>query len=203
MYQKITLPYQLSELSPFLSERTMKLHYDDLYLGYLNRLNRVLEKNKFTYSYPKEELFDRITDFPIQDRDDILYNAGGVINHEVYFLSISKEQNIELKEPLKSVFLKLFGTMEVFYNRLMEQSLSFAGSGYTFLVVNANKGLQLISQSNQDTPYLFGMTPIMAIDIWEHAYYLDFTTAKKDYIEGFLSHINWDTVNDAYQKAMK
>lgn len=203
MYQKMTLPYQLGELSPFLSERTMRLHYDNLYLGYLNRLNGLLQKNKFTYSYPITELFDRINDFPIQDRDDILYNAGGVINHEVYFKSMGPKQNVELKEPLKSAFLRLFGTMDAFFDRLMEQSVFFAGSGYTFLVVNTHKTLQLISQSNQDTPYLFGMIPILAIDIWEHAYYLDFTTARKDYIEGFLSHIDWDQVNEAYIDAIK
>lgn len=202
MYQPIGLPYGYYDLQEFLSAKTLEIHYNKLYLEYLLRLNQVLLKNNFQFQYPKEELFNRISEFPIKDRDMILYNAGGAINHEIYFNSMTKEKTETIPEPLYSALLKSFGTIEVFKNQIINQAIFFAGSGYTFLVVNELNNLQIISQSNQDTPYLIGMIPIMAIDIWEHSYYLDYTVERKKYVNQFFDYINWDFVNKAYQKAI-
>ncbi len=201
-YQPITLGYALGELAPFLSEETMQIHYNKYYLAYLNLLNSVLKRNKFDFSYTPQELFDRISEFPIKDRDEIIYGAGGVLNHELYFASMTPVADMEIKEPLKSEIDKRFGNRQVLERQIKDRAMLLTGSGYTMLVVNNYGQLQVLNMSNQDSPYEMGFFPILAIDAWEHAYYLDYKADRAGYVEQFLRHVDYDQVNRNYIQAM-
>lgn len=204
MYQPYILKYDYNSLEPHIGKRTMEFHYNNHYLKYLRKLNEVLVKNNFGFQYPIEELYDNIDIFPIGDRDDIIYNAGGVINHELYFSSMKpKGDNVHIPEPLNSALVQKFGSIDQFMKQFMNLASNLPGSGYTFLVVKPNKELYLLNLANQDSPYSFGMTPILAIDVWEHAYYLDRDNDRKTYIEEFLKVVDFEEVNRKYQKTLK
>lgn len=202
MYQPYILKYDYSGLIPHISKKTMEVHYNGHYLKYLKNLNEILEKNNYSFKYPISWIFDNIDVFPIKDRDTIIYNAGGVSNHELYFDSMSPKKDNYIPEPLNSALVRKFGSVKHFYEQLSDLALDLPGSGYTFLTVK-NGELYLLNLANQDSPYSFGMVPILAFDIWEHAYYLDRYNDRKTYIEEFLKVIDFTNANKIYQKSIK
>lgn len=200
MYQAKTLKYKNDALEPNISSKTIDIHYNKHYLSYLNKLNNILNDINYDYRYSIVELISHIDEFPIEVRDDILFYAGGVINHELYFDSMDFS---ELKGDLKIAILNKYGTMEQFKNEFIEAANNLVGSGYTFLVVNKDNELGIINTSNQETPYFYGMIPIMALDLWEHAYYLDYFNNRNQYILNFFNIINYSRVNSNYEQAIK
>ena len=185
MYTSILLPYSYDALEPFLSARTISIHYNKHYKNYLNKLNELLKSVGYDYKYSKMELVNHIEDFPLEIRDDILFNLGGVINHELYFLELGVKNNL----PIGSIKKKIdedFGSFENFKQEFKDTSRKLVGSGYTFLVLNKEGKLQIINTSNQETPYLYGLVPILNLDLWEHAYYLDYQSNRNTYIESFF-----------------
>lgn len=202
MYKPYILKYDYDELVPNISKKTMEVHYNSHYLKYLKNLNEVLVKNNYNFNYPISWLFDNIDVFPIKDRDTIIYNAGGVDNHELYFESILPKKDNYIPEPLNTALVRKFGSISRFYEQLTNLALSLIGSGYTFLTVK-NGEIYLLNLANQDSPYSFGMIPILALDVWEHAYYLDRYNDRKTYIENFIKIIDFTNANQIYQKNMK
>lgn len=201
MYQPYILKYGYNALEPNISRKTLEAHYNNHYLKYLRKLNAVLEKNNFSFQYPITELFQNIDIFPISDRDDILYNAGGVVNHELYFDNMNKENNKTIPEPLNSALISKFGSINNFKKQFVDLANLLPGSGYTFLTVK-NRELYILNLANQDTPYSFDMKPILNIDVWEHAYYLDYGANRKTYIDNFMQLINYQKVNQKYQEIL-
>ncbi len=203
MYQPYILKYDDDSLEPEISKKTVEIHYHRHYLNYLKNLNEILRKNNYFFQYPKEELFENIDIFPEADRNTILFHLGGVVNHELYFSSMNKNKNLKIPEPLHSHLIEKFGNIENFMNQFLERASSLQGSGYTFLAVKPNQELFLLNLPNQESPYLYQMQPILAIDVWEHAYYLDYYNNRKKYIEEFLKLINFTEVNRKYQEILK
>lgn len=206
MYQPYILKYDYQDLEPHISKKTMEAHYNNHYLKYLRKLNEILIKNNFGFQYPIGWLFSNIDVFPIADRDEILYNAGGVVNHELYFSSLtSQKEKQNVPEPLRTKLIEKFGSIENFIERLTSLAVALPGSGYTFLVVRPNLGneLYLLNLPNQDTPYYIEMIPILAIDVWEHAYYLDYGSNRQKYIEEIIKVIDFDGVNKKYQEILQ
>lgn len=202
MLQPLVLTYPWNGLVPYISERTLEIHYSRHYLSYLNKLNSLLLKSNVPINFPISNLFISIDAFPIKDRDDILYNAGGVLNHELYFSELSQSPNKTIPEPLNSAIVKKFGSVQNFKDRFIEYATSLPGSGYTFLAVNKNGELVLLNLSNQDSPYSYRMIPIMNIDNWEHAYYLDRLNERGVYIDAFFQVLDFNKVNQNYQNAI-
>lgn len=202
MYQKIQLPYSYDALEPFLSARTINIHFNRHYENYLNKLNQILNKIGYDYKYTKEELIEHISEFPLDVRDDILYNAGGVINHELYFLGMGRSHNVPIG-TIKEKIDKQYGSFLEFQNEFIRISKQLVGSGYTFLVLNIQKNLEIINTSNQETPYSYGLIPILALDLWEHAYYLDYQNKRDDYLENFFQYIDFNYINKQYEKALQ
>lgn len=196
MYREEKLNY--TTLKPVISDETLFLHYNKHYMNYLNKLNELLIKNKYKFNYTKEELVNHIDIFELKDRGDILYNLGGVLNHELYF-KILGGNGIPNKEIL-TVIESNFESFDNFKNKIKEEAKKLVGSGYIFVVINKNKGLQIISLSNQDTPYSYNLIPIMAIDLWEHSYYLDYFNKKSEYVDNILTIIDYNKVNEIYQQ---
>lgn len=205
MYQPYIPKYKSDSLQPNISKKTIEQHYNNHYLKYLNKLNKILTANKFRFNYPVTDIFENIDAFHISQRNDILYNAGGVTNHELYFSSMTppKPGNRIIPEPLNSAIIKKYGSIEQFIDQFQNSSNSLVGSGYTFLALNSSHQLILLSLSNQDTPFSLRMIPIFCIDLWEHAYYLDYGNNRDKYIDNFIELINFNQINQNYVTAIK
>lgn len=203
MYKSVILPYNYGDLEPVLNSETINVHYNKHYLGYLEKLNKILNDINYDYRYTKEELVNHIEEIPIDVRDDVLYNLGGVLNHELYFYSMS---NNKVNVPIGALRKKIideYGTIENFKDQFIKTANKLVGSGYTFLVLNNNLKLDIINTPNQETPYLYGLIPIMALDLWEHAYYLVYKNRRGEYIEKFFEIVDYNNINKNYEKAVK
>lgn len=196
MYIKINLDY--NSLEPYIDNKTFMLHYNAIYNSYIDKLNKLLKKNNYKDNYSLNELVDKIDMFPLGDRGEILYNLGGILNHKLYFYEISdKGNNIPYGEILKDIN-KYFGSYDNFKKEFIKKSLNLVGSGYTFLVMDESGKLQIINTSNEDTPYSYGFIPIIVLDLWEHSYYLKYTTNKEAYINNWFNLLDFKKINDLY-----
>lgn len=198
MYQIKPLIYNYNALEPFLSSKTVFTHYNSHYKKYLDNLNNLLLKNNYDFRYTLEDLVSSIDIFPIKDRGDILYNLGGVLNHEMYFEYLSNPSKVSGK--LERDINKTYGSFENFKNEFIESTKSLVGSGYTFLVLNHENKLEIINTSNQDTPYSYGLKPIFNIDLWEHAYYLDYQNNRNQYVLNFFQNVDFNYISEKYEK---
>ena len=148
-------------------------------------------------------MVSHIEEIPIDVRDDVLYNLGGVLNHELYFYSMSNNKvNVPIG-VLRKKIIDEYGTIENFKDEFIKTANKLVGSGYTFLVLNNNLKLEIINTPNQETPYLYGLIPIMALDLWEHAYYLVYRNRRSEYIEKFFEIVDYNNINKNYEKAVK
>lgn len=196
MYIKIVLDY--NSLEPYIDDKTLRLHYNVIYSSYIDKLNKLLKKNNYKDNYSLNELVDKIDIFPLEDRGEILYNLGGILNHKLYFYEISdKGNNIPYGEILKDIN-KSFGSYDNFKKEFIKKALNLVGSGYTFLVMNESGNLQIINTSNEDTPYSYGFIPIIVLDLWEHSYYLKYTTNKEAYINNWFNLLDFKKINALY-----
>ncbi len=201
-FQMIKLPYEFFELSPFLSSENLKNHYLLYYQGYLNRLNNLLATNKDYQNLTLDELLFNSNLFPKEIAEEINYNAGGVHNHQLFFESMTSKSKLK-NGPLKEAIIKNFGSVEDFNLQFKKKAKELIGSGYLFLVCDEHGELSLFPCKNQDTPVPFNLCPILAIDLWEHAYYLDYLNNKDSYVENFLSYINFDYVESQFVECLK
>lgn len=203
MYNIKKLKYNYNALEPYIDELTVNIHYNNHYKNYLDRLNKILIDNNFDFSYPVEEIFNHIEQFPLETRDDILFLAGGVVNHELYFDSMSPNKNNIPKGLLKDQIDKQYGSFSLFKEQFINTALKLVGSGYTFLVADRKNNLKIINTPNQDSPYSYGFTPLMTIDLWEHAYYLKYKYGKLDYILNFFEIVDFENTNKLYEKTIQ
>ena len=140
---------------------------------------------------------------PEEKAKEILFNAGGVYNHQIYFESIGQDKNKIVESTLKKKLEQAYGTIENFINIFKQTAKKFKGSGYIFLVCNEHNELTLFPVNNQDTTVPFNMCPLMCIDLWEHAYIYDYGNNKGSYIDNFCNIINWETINKKYEECLK
>lgn len=187
---KETIP--ITAYEPILSEETIILH-NQLYQKYKNRLTKLIGEQD------AKKAVLQIDQYPISDRGSILYNAGGVLNHQMYFEEINKNGRHTPSGSLKTEIEKQYGSYEKFKQEFKKVASFLVGSGYTFLVFNQGK-LDIVNMSNQETPYLYGMTPIMNIDLWEHSYYLDYQIKRDSYIDSFFELLDYDVIDKRYEK---
>lgn len=198
MYKLKNLNYDYDSLEPFIDTHTLGLHRNKHQQGYLNKLNNLLIKNYYDFKYQIEELPNHIMEFSSMDHNDIMFNLGGVLNHNIYFNSMSSnkiEPNIILKKKIENTFQ----TVEELKNKMKEQALLLQGSGYIFLVLDQNN-LKIITLKNQETPYYYGYIPLIALDMWEHAYYLNYKNNKSEYIDNFFSVLDFQFANEQVMK---
>lgn len=184
MYKLSLLPYSYQDLEPFIDTHTMGLHFHKHEQNYMNNLNSLLNKNYYDYRYSLEELVYHINEFSVDDRDSIIFNLGGVLNHDLYWKSMSKS-SILPSGKLKSKINAQYGSYDNFWDEFRETALSLKGSGYTFLVLKSDGDLAIINLFNQDLPLLHNYIPLFNIDLWEHAYYLNYENDRARYIDDF------------------
>lgn len=203
MYRKIKLPYLFQDLEPFIDTHTVGLHYHKHYQNYLNKLNELLIKNNYNYRYKLEELFYHINEFNMEDREDILFNLGGVINHNIYFLSIGSENREKPLGKLLECIENKYGGYDDFFDIFKEMASRLKGSGYTYLVLKKSGELDIVNLANQDIPMSLGYIPLFNIDMWEHAYYINYENDKSKYIDNFKMIADFSNANKIFNSIIK
>lgn len=182
-YTAMPLPYALDALAPDISEYTMYFHHDKHYIGYVDKLNAALKDCPLMQNVPLECLTK-------MDNADIRNNAGGVYNHELYFASLTPGGCGPSKE-LQEKINECFGSMDELEKKLIEAGMGIIGSGWVWLAMTREKHLVILTTCNQETIDLDRLTPIIVIDVWEHAYYLDRQNRRQEYLQAVIKLLNW------------
>jgi len=200
MYKKLNLDY--SSLEPYIDNKTLDIHYNKHYLKYLDNLNNLLNSINYDYKYNLEDLVKNISIIKEDIRGEVLYNAGGVLNHELYFNIMNLDGKHEPFGKLLEDIVNKYGSYSNFVSEFIKSASNLKGSGFTYLVLN-NGNLDIINLPNQETPYIYGLIPIIALDMWEHSYYLKYQNNKEQYIKNFFSIIDFNKIEEIYEKANK
>ncbi len=193
------LPYAYDALEPVIDAETMTLHHDKHHATYVANANAALEK------HPEigEDLVALLSDvekIPADIRQALINNGGGHLNHALFWELLSPEKT-EVTAEVAAAIDEAFGSFEAFKEAFSTAAATRFGSGWAFLVVNAEGKLEVLSTPNQDTPLMQGKQPILALDVWEHAYYLNYRNARPNYIKAFFEVINWNKVDELYKAA--
>ncbi|MYA69118.1 superoxide dismutase [Candidatus Poribacteria bacterium] len=192
------LPYAHDALAPHIGADTMEIHHGKHHQGYVNNLNAALEGLGALADMDVQELLQNLDQVPEDKRQAVINNGGGHANHSLFWSIMCPSGNGgdpsgELAAAIKSAFGSLEAANEVFTTAA---STRF-GSGWAWLVLG-DSGLEIYSTANQDSPIMQGHTPLLGIDVWEHAYYLNYQNRRPDYIEAWKNVINWNRVNELY-----
>lgn len=195
MFNKIELKYDFKDLEPNIDEETMYTHYNKHYNAYTENLNNALEH------LPEFKDMDIISILKNIKEDNNYYmairnNGGGYLNHSMYFDMLTPKST-PLPNKLKEKINEDFTNFDNFKSEIISKGLSHFGSGWVWVILENNK-LKIITTNNQDNPYTFGHTPVMGIDLWEHAYYLKYKNLRKDYLENIFNVIDWNIVENYY-----
>lgn len=200
MYKYNNLNYESEALINLLSLKSIDIEKEYGML-YLNKLNSLLNLNNYDYRYTKEELINHIDIFPLDIRADILYNLGGVLNHESFINSINS--NFVLNNEITRELIKEYGSISNFKNAFKNTAFNLVGSGHTYLVIDRYNKFNIINLSNEEVPYSFGFIPIITLDLWEHAYLYKYNLNKNEYINNFLNSLDFKKINEIYIKHKK
>lgn len=200
MYETIKLDY--IDLSPYLEKDTIITHLK-IYGDNLKKLNNLLNSINYDYSYSMKDLIQNIDIINLNIRGEVLYYLASILNHNLYFYNISNKKNTEPVGKIKEDIIKYFKNYENFKREFKEKALNLKGSGYTFLVRDDKGVLKIINTSNEDSPYYYGMEPIISLDLWEHAYFLQYRNHKDVYIDNFFKIIDFNKINKYYEELLK
>lgn len=201
-YELPALPYANDALEPHLDARTMEIHHGKHHAAYVNNTNAALE------SYPElqvktiEQILTDLNLIPEAIRTQVRNHGGGFANHTLYWDIMGPGGGGEPGGSLKKTIEKNFGAFSTFRDTFSKTALTQFGSGWAWLAVDAKGGLKLFSTQNQDTPLSMGMTPIMTLDVWEHAYYLKFQNRRADFIATWWNVVNWSKVEKNFEVAL-
>ena len=195
------LPYASNALEPHIDARTMEIHHDKHHAGYTNKLNAALEGHADLASMSIEELLGKIKSVPDGIRTAVQNNGGGYANHSLFWTVMSPNGGGTPSGDLGSAINSTFGSFDEFKSTFSGAAGSRFGSGWAWLVVDGSGNLKVYSTANQDSPYMQGDTPILGLDVWEHAYYLNYQNRRPDYVAAFWNVVDWDAVAARYTKA--
>jgi Fe-Mn family superoxide dismutase len=193
------LPYAFNALEPHIDARTMEIHHDKHHAGYTNNLNTAIQGTSLE-SKSIEEILGNLDAVPEDKRTAVRNNGGGFANHSLFWQILSA-QSSQPSAELKSAIDSAFGSMDAFKEAFGKAASTRFGSGWAWLVVENNGSLSVTSTPNQDTPLMEGKTPILGLDVWEHAYYLNYQNRRPDYIAAFWNFVNWANVSELYAAA--
>ncbi|HFH7954544.1 TPA: superoxide dismutase SodA [Streptococcus agalactiae] len=193
------LPYAYDALEPHIDAETMTLHHDKHHATYVANANAALEKHP-EIGEDLEVLLADVSQIPEDIRQAVINNGGGHLNHALFWELMSPEET-QISQELSEDINATFGSFEDFKAAFTAAATGRFGSGWAWLVVNAEGKLEVLSTANQDTPIMEGKKPILGLDVWEHAYYLNYRNVRPNYIKAFFEIINWNKVNELYQAA--
>ena len=190
------LPYDYSALEPHIDTRTMAIHHDKHHQAYVNNLNKALENYPELQSKSTVELLQDLGAVPAEIRTAVRNNGGGHVNHSLFWPCMSPKGGGEPKGgSLAEAINESFGSFDDFKEKFSAAAMTRFGSGWAWLCVGSNGGLVVTSTANQDNPISEGLIPILGLDVWEHAYYLNYQNRRGDYIAAWWEVVNWDEVS--------
>ena len=192
------LPYAYNALEPHIDEQTMQIHHTKHHQTYVDKLNAALEGYDDLKRKSAEDLISDLDAVPEKIRTAVRNHGGGHVNHSFFWPLLKK--GVPPNGPVIDAVARHFGSFEAFKADFSKTAALLFGSGWTWLTV-ADGRLEIVATPNQDSPLSLGKIPLLGIDLWEHAYYLNYQNRRPDYIEAFFQVINWDTVNDHFRAA--
>ncbi|ENI8645983.1 superoxide dismutase [Listeria monocytogenes] len=194
------LPYTYDALEPNFDKETMEIHYTKHHNTYVTKLNEAVAGHPELASKSAEELVANLDSVPEDIRGAVRNHGGGHANHTLFWSILSPNGGGAPTGDLKSAIESEFGTFDEFKEKFNAAAAARFGSGWAWLVVNNGK-LEIVSTANQDSPLSDGKTPVLGLDVWEHAYYLKFQNRRPEYIDTFWNVINWDEANKRFDAA--
>lgn len=200
-YTLPALPYAYDALEPHIDAKTMEIHHSKHHQTYITNTNDALQEAGLDFP-PIEELVANLEKLPENIRQFIQNNGGGHVNHSLFWLVMSPEGGGTPSGDLASAIDADLGGFEAFKEAFTKAAISRFGSGWAWLSVTPDKKLIVESTGNQDSPLMHGNTPILGLDVWEHAYYLKYQNRRPEYIGAFFNVVNWPEVIRRYEAAM-
>ncbi len=197
-YELPPLPYDYSALEPYIDTQTMQLHHDKHHAAYVTNVNAALQNNSEFASLPIDELMRRLNDVPENIRTAVRNNGGGHVNHSMFWKIMTPNGGGEPTGELASAIQQAFGSFDAFKTALNDAGVKRFGSGWTWLVLDRNGKLQVMSTANQDSPLTEGLYPVMGNDVWEHAYYLKYQNRRPEYLNAWWNVVNWNEIARRY-----
>lgn len=201
-YTLPALPYAYNALEPTIDARTMEIHHTKHHQAYINNANAVFEKHPALGAMPVEELLKKITTVPDDVRQALINNAGGHANHALFWQIMGPGKGGAPTGPLAADIAATFGSFDAFKEQFAKAATTRFGSGWAWLSVKGGK-LTVHATLNQDSPLMDGATPLLGLDVWEHAYYLNYQNRRPDYVAAWWNVVNWDAVAANYANAKK
>ncbi len=196
------LPYDYDALEPTIDARTMEIHHTKHHQGYVNKLNAALESHGDLAAKSLKELLVGIESVPESIRTAVRNNGGGHANHSLFWTVMSPEGGGQAGGSLGKAITSAFGSFDAFKDKFSSAAGGRFGSGWAWLAVDSGGGLTVLSTANQDSPFMQGLTPILGLDVWEHAYYLNYQNRRPDYVSAWWNVVNWDKVAEYYDAAV-
>tara|TARA_R110000868_G_scaffold368227_2_gene631240 strand:- start:11631 stop:12233 length:603 start_codon:yes stop_codon:yes gene_type:complete len=198
-YSLPDLPYAYDALEPHFDARTMEIHHTKHHQGYTTKVNAALEGTEFE-GKDIEDVLSNIDALPADKKQAVINNGGGFANHSLFWSVLSPNGGGTPSGELASAIDKAFGSFDGFKEQFSNAAGTRFGSGWAWLVVD-DGDLKVISTANQDSPIMDGLTPILGLDVWEHAYYLNYQNRRPDYVSAFWNVVNWDAVAENFDNA--
>ena len=196
------LPYPFDALEPYIDARTMEIHHDKHHAAYTTNLNNAIAGTELE-NKSIEEILRNINSVPANIRTAVQNNGGGYANHNLFWTILTPTSSGQPSGELSNAISSTFGSFDAFKEKLSTAAVTRFGSGWGWLVAKPDGSLDVYSTANQDSPYMQGDTPLLGVDVWEHAYYLNYQWRRPDYVKAFWNVVNWDQVAKNYAAAKK
>jgi Fe-Mn family superoxide dismutase len=197
------LPYAEDALEPYIDARTMSIHHDKHHAAYTTNLNKALEGHAALQALSIEELLGKLSDLPEDIRTTVRNNGGGYANHNLFWEVMGANGGGQPSGDLARAIDAAFGSFQDFKSKFSSAAATRFGSGWAWLYVDGDGNLAVNSTPNQDTPLMDGHTPVLGLDVWEHAYYLHYQNRRPDYIEAWWNVVNWEAVAQRFAAARR
>lgn len=192
------LEYAYDAMEPFIDARTMEIHYTKHHQTYVDKLNAAVKEYADLHQFSAEQLVRHLNEVPESIRTAVRNHGGGHANHSFFWAMLKKD--VPASGPAVDAITSQFGSFGNFKEAFSNAATLLFGSGWAWLVNNGNR-LEIITTANQNSPISEGLTPIIGIDVWEHAYYLKYQNRRPEYIDAFFNVINWEQVNANFKAA--
>jgi Fe-Mn family superoxide dismutase len=196
------LPYAYDALEPNIDAKTMEIHHSKHHQTYINNINAAIEGTDWE-NLTVEQLVAQVNEVPTELKNNVINNAGGHANHSLFWTIMSPQGGGQPVGKIAAAIDAELGGFDAFKEAFTKAALTRFGSGWAWLTVTPDHKLLVESSSNQDSPLMHGHTPILALDVWEHAYYLKYQNRRPEYIAAFFNVVDWQEVNRRYEHAIQ
>jgi superoxide dismutase, Fe-Mn family len=198
-YELPPLPYAYDALEPHIDELTMQIHHDKHHQAYVTNANAALEGTEWA-DRPVEEMLQNLSALPAEKQGPVRNNAGGHYNHTLFWETMGPDGGGEPDGALGDAIASTFGSFSDFQSQLKAAGIGRFGSGWAWLIHDGS-GLAIVSTPNQDSPISDGKTPLLGVDVWEHAYYLKYQNRRPDYLDAWWNTVNWAKIAERFSAA--